>query len=270
MIKFMKKNYDILIIDDEQVIIDSVVKIAQADGLTVDSALDASIALDKIKNSVYKLFICDIMMPVMDGFKFLEEMEARGINTPIIMTTGFSTVENTVRALYHGAIGFIPKPFSFEELTSMIHRGMKYAAIQEKLRSDDPSSSEMIYVPCPSKYYRLGYSSWVSYEPDGAASVGVTDIYLKSIEIIKNIELLTQESTLIQGTPCAWFETEDDMRHHLMAPVSGKIIEVNPKIIENNSLVEKDPYFNGWLYKLIPNDLDYELKNLIPCSSDRY
>ncbi len=51
------------------------------------------------------------MMPDIDGFKFLDELRKIEISSPVIMTTGYSTVENAVKSLYNGAIDFIPKPF---------------------------------------------------------------------------------------------------------------------------------------------------------------
>jgi glycine cleavage system H lipoate-binding protein len=51
--------------------------------------------------------------------------------------------------------------------------------------------------------------------------------------------------------------------------VSGRIIESNEELLHNMSILEKDPYFKGWIYRLIPTDIEYQLKHLTPCSSDR-
>jgi glycine cleavage system H lipoate-binding protein len=61
----------------------------------------------------------------------------------------------------------------------------------------------------------------------------------------------------------------DGQMHQVLASISGRIIEINEELLNNKTIVEKDPYFNGWLYRVIPNDIDYELKHLTPCSSDR-
>ncbi len=76
------------------------------------------------------------------------------------------------------------------------------------------------------------------------------------------------DEEVIQGNACA-FINDKDRKHPLLSPVSGRIIEVNDDIIKNKSLIEKDPYFEGWFYRLIPSDSEYELKSLINCSSDR-
>src|SRR5210317_1277888 len=109
----MNKN-KILIIDDEQLIIDSVKKIVSLEDISVDHALTAADALDKMNGGEYKLILTDIMMPEMDGFQLLEKMRLSKIDIPVIMTTGYSTGENAIRALHDGALAFIPKPFDID------------------------------------------------------------------------------------------------------------------------------------------------------------
>ena len=176
----MKTERDILIVDDEQVIIDAVTKICSLENFTVDSAMDVKEALEKLVKNNYKLIICDIMMPGTDGFGFLNELSQRKISSPVIMTTGYSTVENAVKSLYTGAIDFIPKPFTTDELINSIIRGMKYLEIQKSLKNYKRDNSEIIYVPCPAKYYRLGYSSWVAEENLGSVLIGATDLFIKT------------------------------------------------------------------------------------------
>ena len=265
----MKKQWDILIIDDEQVIIDAVEKICSSEGFSVDWAIDAKDALSKFDKNSYRLIICDIMMPDVDGFKFLDELTKLKIPASVIMTTGYSTVENAVKSLYNGAIDFIPKPFTADELINSVTRGMKYIEIQKRTSNSKEDNTSIIYVPCPAKYYRLGYSSWASQEDTGSILIGATDRFLKTIETISYIELFKPEDEIVQGNPCGFIKDKDEKSHPLLSPVSGRILEVNDEISTNKNLLEKDPYFQGWFYRLIPSDSEYELKNLTNCSSDR-
>jgi CheY-like chemotaxis protein len=266
----MSKWTDILVIDDEKVINDAVVKICSAGGFSIDSATDAKIALSKFNHTEYRLIVCDIMMPQMDGFQFLSEMNSRKIMTPVIMTTGYSTLENAVNSLYQGAIDFVPKPFTADELLSSVYRGMKYAQLHA-MASAKPSKGEipLFYVPCPSTYYRLGYVSWLSQELAGTVVVGMTDLFLKTVDNIQSLEFEKVDYDVEQGKPCAFIHSAGDLLHHVICPISGKIVEVHDEILNRPDIIEKDPYFNGWIYRVIPSDLDYELKNLIACSSDR-
>ncbi len=262
----MENHFNILVIDDEQVIIDSILKIASLEDVTVDSALNGKIAFEKLATNSYDLIISDIMLPEMDGFQILSRIESMQIDTPVIMTTGYSTIENAVKSLYMGAIDFIPKPFSIDEMISLIHRGTRYGRI---LKEKKNTGNEILLVPCPAKYFRLGYSCWMNSENDGSVVIGATDFFSKTVEPIKSIELLNVGDVLTQASYCAKFSSNDDVVHQLYSVLSGNIIERNEKIIEQPELVEKDPYFEGWLYRIIPSEFDYEMKKLIPCSSDR-
>ena len=267
----MLKDEKILVVDDEQVILDAVSRIASAEGMQVDSEIDATVALKKFSQKEYSLILCDIMMPQMDGFTFLDEIQKRKILTPVIMITGYSTVENAVKSLYKGAIDFVPKPFTFEELNSSINRGIKFYRIQKgvedaKSRNDKAS---LLYVPGPPKYKRLGNLSWMNLKFEGIAEIGATDLFLETIEELVSIELMNVEEEIVQGDSCANLMTNDELIHHLLAPISGRIIDRNEKLLDDVNLVEKDPYFEGWIYKVIPSNIEYDLKYLVTFSSDR-
>lgn len=262
----MKNDFDILVVDDEQVVIDSIIKIGELNNYKLDSALDGNIALEKISVNKYSLIICDIMMPGMDGFQLITELQNRNVKTPIVITTGYSTLENAVKSLYQGAIDYIPKPFTIDEMTSVMKRGIKY---QKLISEIEKSPGSIAFVPCPPKYFRLGYSCWVNNDYDGSYFLGATDIYLKTVEDLKNIELMDIGETVHQASVIARFRSADDTLHQLYSALSGIIIDRNEKLRNDISLLEKDPYFNGWLYRLIPSELDYEMKILTSCSSDR-
>jgi CheY-like chemotaxis protein len=267
----MRKQFDILVVDDESVIINAVDKICSAEGLKVDTSTDAGDALLKVEKNSYRLIISDIMMPDIDGFQFLDALSKMKIKTPIIITTGFSTVENAVKSLYNGAIDFIPKPFSADELIPSVSRGLKYFDIQKKLceSKNSVNDASIIYVPCPAKYFRLGYASWAAPDNSGSVLIGVTDLFLRTIDSISEIKLSKVDDEIIQGNSCAQVKSKDYHIHTVLSPVSGRILEKNTQLLNNASIVEKDPYFNGWFYRIIPSDNEFELTQLIPCSSDR-
>ena len=268
----MLKSENILVIDDEQVILDAVSRIASAEGLNVDADNSAKSALKKLSHKEYSLILCDILMPEMDGFMDLEKLQDQKITNPVIMITGFSTVENAVKSLFKGAIDFIPKPFTFEELKSHIHRGLQFYRLQkriEEVKTKNTSSESMPYVPCPPKYHRLGHLSWMNVEAEGIVKLGATNLFLETIINLNKIELMNLDDLLIQGDTCADFITDDDLVHHFLSPAGGRIIERNEKLLTDIKLLQKDPYFNGWIYKIIPENIEYDMQHLIPCASDR-
>ncbi len=267
----MNRNTKILLIDDEQVILDAVKKIASLERWDVDTALNVNEGLLKVNSSKYDLILCDIMMPEKDGFYFIEKLNTSKVTTPVIMITGYSTVENAVRSLFHGAIDFIPKPFTYEEITSSICRGLEFGKIQKQIEQakNKRTNDSLIFVTCPAKYFRLGYMSWMNLEKEGSATVGVTDLFLKTIDSISKIELLETDDIVVQGAAYIKFATYDNLFHSCLSPLGGRIVERNEKITNDPDLLLKDPFFEGWIYRIIPSDIEYDMKYLVHCSSDR-
>lgn len=267
----MAKDEKILVIDDEQVILDAVSRIVSAEEIKVDVETNAKNALKMLSQKSYSLVLCDILMPEMDGFSVLEEIQSKKINIPVIMITGYSTVENAVNSLYKGAIDFISKPFTFEELKSAINRGLEYSRLQKRVEGAKSLKNvgAVTFVPCPPKYYRLGNLSWINIESEGSAILGATSLFLETIKELTNIELMNVDDLLIQGDSCANFITSDELLHHFLSPIGGRIIERNEILLDEITLMEKDPYFKGWIYKIIPADLEHDLKFLVSCASDR-
>ena len=251
----MKTMRDILVIDDEPLIARAVEMIFSADDMTVAVAEDATRALQCVDESTFRLILCDIMMNGLDGFQFLEELVSRGIDTPVVMMTGYSTVENAVRSLNTGgAIDYIPKPFTADELINVVRRSLRCS---ELVGSSD---GDLNYTPCPADYYRLGYVSWVSLETEGTAKIGVNDLFIKAVDGLNGLEWFLPGEELVQGTPCATATARNGSLHHIMCPMGGKIIEINEPAESTPSLIGKDPYFKGWLYRILPTDPESDLK----------
>ncbi|HTY37471.1 MAG TPA: response regulator, partial [Bacteroidota bacterium] len=171
----MGKAVDILVIDDEQVVREGVSRVCEVAGLTVDAAADAANGLECLRKGHYRLVLCDIMLPDRDGFQILKETREAGISTPVIMITGCSTLQNAVQALKDGAVDFIPKPFTVDELDSGIQRGLRLQQILEGKEGADRGRA------CPKGFFRLGDLSWVQIEPNGVGAIGVTDCFMRTV-----------------------------------------------------------------------------------------
>lgn len=249
----MSKLYDLLVIDDEPVVLDAVVRVCGAHGISVDVAPDSHAGLHRLQANRYRLVLCDIMMPDLDGFQLLSRVLEQTRDTPVVMTTGYSTIEHAVRSLGSGAIGYLPKPFTEEELISAVQRGLNFSTM---LRAGNVGGS------CPDRYYKLGFISWARLEETGAAVIGVADLFLKTIGTIKEIRFVSLHEEIVQGTTCARIVSTTDLLHDVLAPISGKILEINAALQNDVSILQRDPYVQGWLYRLVPEDVEYEVKHL--------
>lgn len=252
----MNKLRDILVIDDEPTVTRVVSKVCGAEDMIVTAANHAYEALRSLEQGKFRLILCDIMMPELNGFQFLEELARRGIQTPVVMMTGYSTVENAVKSLTStGAVDYIPKPFTADELLTVIGRSIRCSILQEASETASlPRSGAMSYVPCPTDYYKLGYVSWAVMEEKGTAKIGVSDLFLRAAGGVNKFELSLPGEDLLQGVPCAEMISPDGSMHNIMCPLSGRVLEVNDQARSSPSLVEKDPYFRGWLYRILPSN----------------
>jgi CheY-like chemotaxis protein/glycine cleavage system H lipoate-binding protein len=253
---------DILVIDDEPTVTQAVVKICGAEGMTVSAAGQASEALRNLGENEFHLMLCDIMMPELNGFQFLEELARRGIRTPVVMMTGYSTVENAVKSLTStGAVDYIPKPFTADELLTVVARSLRCGKLLEESESAGlPGSGAMSFVPPPANYYSLGYASWALMEDKGTAKIGVSDLFMKATKGIEAIELSPLGEDLLQGVTCAEVISPDGLKHSIMCPLSGSVLEVNQSALSDPSLIERDPYFRGWLYRVLPTNPKSDLQ----------
>ena len=118
----------------------------------------------------------------------------------------------------------------------------------------------MSYVPCPAHFHCLGHASWAMIEEEGTAKIGVSDLFVKAVGGIRKIELARVGEDLLQGIPCAVATTRDGLLHSIMCPLSGQVLEVNSQVLQTPSLIERDPYFRGWLYQVLPSSPGSDLK----------
>lgn len=86
----------------------------------VDSAFDGEEALMFLKDYQYDVIILDIMLPKIDGLEVLRRVRKEGLQTPIILLTARSTVEDKITGLDLGADDYLPKPFSTDELLARL------------------------------------------------------------------------------------------------------------------------------------------------------
>jgi glycine cleavage system H protein len=164
----------------------------------------------------------------------------------------------------------VPKPFTADELLSALRRGLRYRDLVSlrSIRAGRTDDARHFTVPCPPRYYRLGYMSWTSVDSDGTALIGISHAFARTVEQISSLDFVSEEEDIVQGMQCARIQTADGFTHTVLSPLSGKVIARNPALNADPHVVEKDPYFEGWLYRVIPSNPEHELSHLIPCGSD--
>lgn len=111
----------ILVVDDERDVRTLVCHILIDQGYQVDQAGDGREALDKIQASVPDLVVLDLMMPDVDGWQVLRELQALAIRPRVVVLSAFGDAKRVTEA---GAIGFLAKPFRFAQLVDTCQRAL--------------------------------------------------------------------------------------------------------------------------------------------------
>ena len=135
----MTEAVHILVVDDEKGIREGCRRILTSEGYAVDVAENGKQGLDMVRAASYDLILVDLMMPVMGGLEFMEEVRQLDQEIIMIVITGFATVETAVEAMKHGAYDYIPKPFTPDQLISVLNRGLEKRRLSkeaEKLREE--------------------------------------------------------------------------------------------------------------------------------------
>ena len=110
----------VLYVEDEQFLAEAVKHNLGKEGIDCDLAFDGEEGLNMAVASIYDCIILDIMLPKLSGLEILERIRERGINTPVIMLSALSEVEDKVRGLNMGADDYLAKPFKTAELVARI------------------------------------------------------------------------------------------------------------------------------------------------------
>jgi two-component system, NtrC family, nitrogen regulation response regulator NtrX len=128
----MKAN--LLIIDDDPNTLASLsraFRLAGHEATVCDSPVKA---LEMIKQEKFDLIFSDVVMPVMDGLKLLEEIRAAGVTTPVVMMSGQAHIEMAVKATRLGALDFLEKPLSTDKLLLTVQNALQMERLKQENR----------------------------------------------------------------------------------------------------------------------------------------
>ena len=115
----------ILVADDEEIVIQSCLRVLSGGGFQVDAARDGLEALKAIDENGYDVLILDIKMPKMNGMEVLQRVKEAHPDIDVIMITGLHEIETAVAAMKLGAFDYLPKPFEPEELELVVARAFE-------------------------------------------------------------------------------------------------------------------------------------------------
>ena len=119
---------NILVIDDEVAVNNNIRKILSKKGYHVDQAVTKDEAVDKIQSRPYKLVLLDLKIPGVRGLELLKAVRDRNPETKVIIITGYASIETAVESARMGAIDYLPKPFTPNEIRTVTENALRLAA----------------------------------------------------------------------------------------------------------------------------------------------
>ena len=147
----------ILIVEDERMLADSLKRLLENKGFTVEAVYDGETGAEYALLGIYDLLILDVLMPGMDGYQLARKVRAKRCATSILMLTAKSTVEDRIYGLNSGADYYLTKPFDTRELLACINALLRRQGkqVDELVFGNTALDMDTCMLVCGSKSVRL-------------------------------------------------------------------------------------------------------------------
>jgi CheY-like chemotaxis protein len=260
----------ILCVDDEEVILDIFRKILVLDGYSVDTVETGQEALGLIQIHDYDFVFTDLKMPAMSGTDVAKSVKHLRPDIDVVIITGFATVESAVECMKHGAMDYVEKPFSENELRRFAKHALikRRDRIQKQLKPRvhvlDPAETGHGFegeFSIPGGVLVSAGHCWASVAEDGTARIGLDDFARKLLGRVDTIDFPNIGMIARAGQPL-FGVNQGHRRAQFNAPLSGKVVKINEDLRKNSAMLEDMPYGSNWICVIEGDDLDAELPRL--------
>lgn len=256
----MQDKIKILIVDDEQIVLDSIKKhLRSEEHLEVLDVLNVAAAMEQVRSNDIRIILTDLMMPEIDGLEFIKLVKEIDPTVIMVMITGYATINTALQAMQLGAFDYLAKPFTRDELKKVIKRASDLA-LSFPDKNDDSKQESIEHLEMKSAIKGIGEHSWMVMQDDGCVLIGVERPFLINVGRIQTVYLPSEGDEIRQGSTYFQVFSSDLRAQSLLSPLSGTVLEVNEKVINDPNQTLQDPYDEGWLIKLRPSNYNEELK----------
>ncbi len=260
----------ILCVDDEDVILDSFRKILVLDGYSIDTVNSGPEALSLIKSHHYDFIFTDLKMPVMDGVEVTKSVKYLRPDIDVVIITGYATVETAVDCMKFGAMDYVQKPFTEDELLEFTKKLL--IKRQDRIKKQLKPRVHIIHLAekeelnvgefaIPGGVFISEGHCWTSVSQDGSAQIGIDDFAKKLIGKIDDIELPNLGMNIKIGQPL-FILKQGKKSIQFASPVSGQVKKVNNELADNLEALNFSPYGKNWICIIDADKLESELQQL--------
>jgi len=260
----------ILAVDDESIILDSFRKILVFAGYSIDTVETGSEVLGLIRKNDYDFVFTDLKMPEMDGVEVTKAVKHLRPDIDVIVITGYASIETAVETVRFGAMDYVQKPFTEDELTEFVKTALikRQANLENqahhKIRLIRPGTSESksrFELNVPAGVFISPQHAWAKIELNGIARVGLDDLIRKIFNRIDHVELPETEQEIRKGETLFTLKY-GDYSLKIPSPLSGKITSVNSEHAEHPEWLAIKPFELSWMCGIEPSNLAGELPGL--------
>jgi DNA-binding NtrC family response regulator len=120
-----KTKHSILIVDDDQIVADSLAAFFVSEGCEATAVYTPDDAIEQLKQNTYDILLTDLNLPKISGIDLLRKAKSISPSTAVILLTGYAAIETAVEALRTGAVDFLTKPVVDDELRLALTRALQ-------------------------------------------------------------------------------------------------------------------------------------------------
>lgn len=261
----------LLAVDDEAVVLDSLRKIMVSAGYSIDTVERGTEAIGLIQKHDYDFVFVDLRMPDMDGVAVTKAVKHLRPDIDVIVITGYASVSSAVETMKFGAMDYLEKPFTEEELAAFVER----AVIRRQDRVERTATphvrlvtpalgvdSSRRTVNIHAGVFVSSAHCWLTVEMDGSVRVGLDDLAQKLLGPFDAVELPDSGRRLSRGD-ALFAVVREGRRLSFPSPVSGVVRSANTPLGERMGLMQLRPFALGWVCALEPSQLSSELGSLV-------
>ncbi len=260
----------ILAVDDEDIILDSFRKILVIAGYSIDTVEKGGEAIGLIQKHDYDFVFTDLKMPEMDGVEVTKAVKHLRPDIDVIVITGYASIETAVETMKYGAMDYVQKPFTEDELIDFVNKCLikRQDKIEKQMKptvrlvtatTEESSSKHEFNVPAG--IFISPDHTWVNIEMNGTVRVGIDDFVRKIIEKIDKIELPKLDQKVKKGD-ILFLIKRGNHSFKISSPISGKVTLINTEHLEHPEWIAIKPFELSWMCCIEPSDLSEELHSL--------
>ena len=260
----------ILAVDDEKIVLDSLRKTLTLSGYSIDTVQDGSEALGLVSKRDYDFVFTDLKMPGMDGVEVTKAVRHLRPDIDVVVITGYATIETAVETVRFGAMDYIEKPFTEDELLAFVHTALiKRQALLEKqerhnIRLVGPGvreSKSRFELNVPAGAFVSPQHAWARIELNGAVRIGLDELIRKIFTTVDRVGLPAPDSRISKGDTL-FSVGYGDFSLDIPSPFSGTVLSVNSEHADHPEWLAIKPFELSWMCRLEPSNLMEELPDL--------